>query len=192
LPHDCRRRSACCRCLFGVSACGTAHFATKAADVHLRPSEWLCARASVLVSLSCWKATFNSPRTFTAGRLWCRHYGPGEFFGELPNLLGTASGVSIQAVTKCGIARFDLQQLQKLIQDGSASKRTNTQQDDRKGDAGPALRESSTQSSCRRLRQCRSQYGPTNSKVSGWESHSESHAISTTSALVWRQAKPKV
>jgi thioredoxin reductase (NADPH) len=41
----------------------------------------------------------------------------GEFFGEIPILLGSANIVSVQAVSRCRLARFDRQQLQELIRD---------------------------------------------------------------------------
>ena len=44
----------------------------------------------------------------------------GEFFGEIPILLGTANLVSVQAVSRCRLARFDRQQLQELIRDSSS------------------------------------------------------------------------
>jgi thioredoxin reductase (NADPH) len=45
----------------------------------------------------------------------------GEFFGEIPILLGTADIVSVQALSRCRLARFDLQQLQELIRDSPSS-----------------------------------------------------------------------
>jgi thioredoxin reductase (NADPH) len=44
----------------------------------------------------------------------------GEFFGEIPILLGTANLVSVQAVSRCRLASFDRQQLQELIRDFSS------------------------------------------------------------------------
>ena len=41
----------------------------------------------------------------------------GDFFGEIPILLGTANLVSVQAISRCRLARFDRQQLQELIRD---------------------------------------------------------------------------
>ena len=44
----------------------------------------------------------------------------GEFFGEIPILLGTANLVSVHAISRCRLARFDRQQLQELIRDPSS------------------------------------------------------------------------
>jgi thioredoxin reductase (NADPH) len=44
----------------------------------------------------------------------------GEFFGEIPILLGTANIVSVQALSRCRLARFDRQQLQELIRTSSS------------------------------------------------------------------------
>ena len=45
----------------------------------------------------------------------------GEFFGEIPIFLGTTNIVSMQAVSRCRLARFDRQQLQELIRDTPSS-----------------------------------------------------------------------
>ena len=49
------------------------------------------------------------------------HFGPSDFFGELPNLLGMPSGISLRAADRCRVARFELQQLQELIRADSPS-----------------------------------------------------------------------
>jgi thioredoxin reductase (NADPH) len=44
----------------------------------------------------------------------------GDFFGELPLLLGLPSASSLKAKTACRVARFEAEQLQELIQTASA------------------------------------------------------------------------
>ncbi len=47
-------------------------------------------------------------------------YGPGEFFGEVPILLGVSSFASIRALELSRVVRFERQQLQELIRSSEA------------------------------------------------------------------------
>lgn len=92
------------------------HFATKAADVRLEIGDLLVhegERADFYVLLGGWVQGKKSIHGIQHDIV---RYGPGDFFGELPNLLGMPSGISIRAETECRIARFEIQQLQELIQ----------------------------------------------------------------------------
>ena len=93
------------------------HFATRAADVRLLAHEWLIHEgepssfyALLEGSVEMWK-DLNGKQELLLTR------GPNEFFGEMPLLLGSPSLVSIRAIERCRLARFDRQQLQELIRD---------------------------------------------------------------------------
>src|SRR6202034_1206604 len=45
----------------------------------------------------------------------------GDFSGEMPIFMGTASIVSVHAITKCRVARFERQQLQELVRDSPSA-----------------------------------------------------------------------
>jgi thioredoxin reductase (NADPH) len=78
-------------------------FAMKAADVRLRPGDWLVRdgeRSGFFVIL---EGRVQFTKDIHGREHTVQEHGPGEFFGELPNLLGTASGASIRAKTKCRI-----------------------------------------------------------------------------------------
>lgn len=90
-------------------------FAERAADVRLSAGEWLIREGElphffVLLegSLILKKDVNGKPKDF-------HEYKPGEFFGEVPILLGAPAFVSIKAKTNCRIARFERQQLHEMI-----------------------------------------------------------------------------
>ena len=93
--------------------------AQKAADVLLGEGEWLLREGErpwffVLLegSLQLEKEILGRATDLVA-------YKVGDFFGELPILLGVASIASLRAKTKSRVARFDAQQLQELIRNSS-------------------------------------------------------------------------
>jgi thioredoxin reductase (NADPH) len=97
------------------------HFAMTAADVRVRAGDWLVyegERSGFFVLL---EGRVQFTKDIHGQEYEIETYGPGEFFGEFPNLTGTFSAVSMRAVTKCRVARFELQQLQELIQESSPS-----------------------------------------------------------------------
>ncbi|MGC9198578.1 MAG: FAD-dependent oxidoreductase [Acidobacteriaceae bacterium] len=94
--------------------------ADRAADVRLQAEEWLIregemANFYVILEgdLQLVKDVLGQPREL-------RRYGVGEFFGEVPILLGGAALVSIQATTRARIAQFEPQVLFELIQSSAA------------------------------------------------------------------------
>ena len=93
--------------------------AQKAADVRLSPGDWLIREGEtssfyVILEgrLGLSKDVMGRVQEFTQFE-----YKGGDFFGEVPILLGTPSLVSLKAITECRIARFDRQQFQALIRD---------------------------------------------------------------------------
>jgi thioredoxin reductase (NADPH) len=89
----------------------------KAADLRLDANEWLIreGEAPSFFVLLEGRATLNKE---ILGRNQELHeYKPGEFFGEVPILLGSPAFASIQAKTTVRVARFDPQELQELIKE---------------------------------------------------------------------------
>ncbi len=91
----------------------------KAADVHLEPGEWLIREGElpwfyVLIEgrMTLWKEVLGEQREL-------HEYKPGEFFGEVPILLGAPAFASIRAKTAARVARFDRQELQELIRESA-------------------------------------------------------------------------
>jgi thioredoxin reductase (NADPH) len=94
--------------------------AERAADVRLQEGEWLIREGdtpSFFVSLSgqlqLVKNMLGRDKEITV-------YKPGEFFGEVPILLGAASFAAVRARTAARVARFDPQQLFALVQSSAA------------------------------------------------------------------------
>jgi thioredoxin reductase (NADPH) len=96
--------------------------ARKAADVHLEAGEWLIREGEpswfyLLVEghLKVTKDVFGSQQELVE-----YEYAVGDFFGELPLLLGTTSMVSLRADMPTRIARLDTQQFQHLMRGSKA------------------------------------------------------------------------
>ena len=90
--------------------------AAKAADVSLQPGEWLIREGEqpyffILLegSMELTKEVFGRPQHLT-------HYKVGEFFGEVPLILGAPAFASVVATLPSRVARFDSQQTFELIQ----------------------------------------------------------------------------
>jgi thioredoxin reductase (NADPH) len=95
--------------------------AQKAADVRLAPGEWLIREGEtpwffVILDgeLSMEKDILGRAQEITEYK-----YKSGDFFGEVPILLGSNSLVSLRALVPCRVARFDRQQFQELIRDSA-------------------------------------------------------------------------
>ena len=94
--------------------------AQKAADIRLEGGDWLMRegedpRFFVVLEglLQAVKDIVGQPRELDQVKA-------GDFFGEIPILLGTGNLVSVRAVSRCRLARFDRQQFQELIRDASS------------------------------------------------------------------------
>jgi CRP-like cAMP-binding protein len=101
-------------------------FAQKAADVRSAPAETIVyqgEQSKFYVILEGSAQVFKDIHgvlhplgKFTAG----------DFFGGLNCLMGISSGVAVIATTQCRVARFELQQLQELIQPSARSSEGRT------------------------------------------------------------------
>lgn len=92
--------------------------AQKAADVRLAPGEWLIREGETPWFYVVFEGKLKMVKDILGRQqsVLEYQYGAGDFFGEVPLLLGTLSLVSLQAVTACRAARFDQQQFRSLIQ----------------------------------------------------------------------------
>ena len=92
---------------------------SKAADVRLEKDEWLIREGElpwffVLLEgeMALYKDVMGREQEF-------HRYKPGEFFGEVPILLGAPSFASVRATTEARVVRFDRQQLHELISESA-------------------------------------------------------------------------
>jgi thioredoxin reductase (NADPH) len=95
--------------------------AQKAADIRLMQGEWLIREGEqpwffVLLEgkLQLVKEILGQEQDLDVA-----HYSRGDFFGEVPILLGSTSLVSIRAEVTSRVARFERQQFQELIQNSA-------------------------------------------------------------------------
>jgi len=99
-------------------------FARKAADVRVQPGEWLLREGEppyfgVLLEgrVMLVKDILGTLRDLPEYSLEV-----GEFYGELPLLMGVGSVVSLRAETPCRVARFERQHFQRLVQSSDAAR----------------------------------------------------------------------
>ena len=101
----------------GVEEQERRRLARRAADIHLEPGEWLIRegeepRFFVILEGELEAIKYIVGRSQVLGRS-----SVGDFSGETPIFMGVASIVSVRAITKCRVARFERQQLQELVRD---------------------------------------------------------------------------
>jgi thioredoxin reductase (NADPH) len=95
--------------------------AQRAADIRLAPGDWLIREGETpwfFVILEG-RLTMTKDILGRAQEILEYEYKGGDFFGEVPILLGTNALVSLRANTPCRAARFDRQQFQELIRDSA-------------------------------------------------------------------------
>ena len=100
--------------------------AQRAADIRLEPGEWLIREGEPPWFFVLLEGRLQMVKDVLGRQEDLNNYiyGPGEFFGEVPVLLGTMALVSLRAETACRVARFDRQQFQELIRDSAACSAT--------------------------------------------------------------------
>ena len=94
--------------------------AQKAADIHVEGGDWVIREGEDPRFFVVLEGLLQVVKDIVGQRRELEQLNAGEFFGEIPILLGTANIVSVQAVSRCRLARFDRQQLQELIRDSSS------------------------------------------------------------------------
>src|ERR1700734_1435509 len=105
----------------GVEEQERRRLARRAADIHLEPGEWLIREGEEPRFFVILEGKLEAVKDIVGQRQILGDSGPGEFSGETPIFMGTASIVSVRAVTKCRVARFERQQLQELVRDSPSA-----------------------------------------------------------------------
>src|ERR1700684_3176326 len=95
--------------------------ARRAADIQLQPGEWLIREGEEPRFFVILEGETEAVKDIVGQRQVLGRSATGDFSGETPIFMGTASIVSVRAVTKCRIARFERQQLQELVRDSPAA-----------------------------------------------------------------------
>jgi thioredoxin reductase (NADPH) len=96
-------------------------FAERAADVRMEADEWLIREGEVPYFYVLLEGRLQLLKDVLGKSTDLHEYKPGEFFGEVPILLGAPAFVSIQAKSKSRVARFDPQLLFELVQQSPSS-----------------------------------------------------------------------
>jgi thioredoxin reductase (NADPH) len=95
-------------------------FASRAADVRLEGGEWLIREGEVPYFFVLLEGRLQLLKDILGKSTDLHEYKPGEFFGEIPILLGAPAFVSVQAKSSVRVARFDAQLLFELVQTSAA------------------------------------------------------------------------
>jgi thioredoxin reductase (NADPH) len=95
--------------------------AQKAADIRVESGDWVIREGEEPRFFAVLEGSLQVVKDIVGQRREMEQMQAGEFFGEIPIFLGTGNLVSVQAKSRCRLARFDRQQLQELIRDSSAS-----------------------------------------------------------------------
>src|ERR1700677_4549660 len=105
----------------GVEEQERGRLARRAADIHLEPGEWLVREGEEPRFFVVLAGELEAIKDIIGQRRVLGRSVAGEFSGETPIFMGTANIVSVRAVTKCRVARFERQQLQELVRDSPSA-----------------------------------------------------------------------
>ena len=97
------------------------YFARKAADIRLEAGEMLVREGNISGFYVLLQGEMQLEKNILGVLRQLNRYSSGDYFGEVPILLGAPSLVSVRAETRCRVARFDRQQFQELIRDSAQS-----------------------------------------------------------------------
>jgi thioredoxin reductase (NADPH) len=95
-------------------------FAERAADVRLQPEEWLIREGEAPSFFVLLEGQVQVVKDILGRSQDVFEYKTGDFFGEVPILLGAPSFASVQARKRARLARFDAQQLFELVHTSAA------------------------------------------------------------------------
>jgi thioredoxin reductase (NADPH) len=104
----------------GLDESARQRLAQKAADIRAEGGDWVIREGEDPRFFAVLEGLLQVVKDIVGQHRELEQLNAGEFFGEIPILLGTANLVSVQAVSRCRLARFDRQQLQELIRDSSS------------------------------------------------------------------------
>jgi thioredoxin reductase (NADPH) len=105
----------------GVEEQERRRLARRAADISLEPGEWLIREGEEPRFFVILEGELEAIKDIVGQRQVLGRSAAGDFSGETPIFLGTPSIVSVRAVTKCRVARFERQQLQELVRDSPSA-----------------------------------------------------------------------
>jgi thioredoxin reductase (NADPH) len=105
----------------GLKEAECQRFAQKAADIRVEAGDWVIREGEDPRFFVVLEGLLQAVKDIVGQRRELDQVKAADFFGEIPILLGTANLVSIQALCRCRLARFDRQQLQELIRASTAS-----------------------------------------------------------------------
>jgi thioredoxin reductase (NADPH) len=94
--------------------------AERAADVRLQDGEWLIREGETPYFFIALEGHLQLTKNLLGRDQDITTYKPGEFFGEVPILLGAPAFASVRARGACRAARFDAQMLFELVQSSAA------------------------------------------------------------------------
>src|SRR5580698_6422062 len=97
----------------GVEEQERRRLARRAADIHLEPGEWLIREGEEPRFFVILEGELEAVKDIVGQRQALGVSLAGDFGGEMPIFMGTANIVSMRAITKCRVARFERQQLQE-------------------------------------------------------------------------------
>jgi thioredoxin reductase (NADPH) len=101
----------------GVEERERQRLARRAADIHLEPGEWLAREGEEPRFFVILDGELEAIKDIVGQRRVLGKSIAGMFSGETPIFMGTSNIVSVRAVTKSRVARFERQQLQELVRD---------------------------------------------------------------------------
>jgi thioredoxin reductase (NADPH) len=101
----------------GVEEQERRRLARRAADIHLEPGEWLIREGEEPRFFVTLEGELEAIKDIVGQRRSLGNSAAGTFSGETPIFMGTSNIVSVRAVTKSRVARFERQQLQELVRD---------------------------------------------------------------------------
>src|SRR6202453_272817 len=105
----------------GVEEQERGRLARRAADIHLEPGEWLIREGEEPRFFVILEGELEAIKDIVGQRQVIGRSFAGDFSGETRIFMGTASIVSVRAVTKCRVARFERQQLQEIVRDSPSA-----------------------------------------------------------------------
>jgi len=97
------------------------HFAARAADIHANAEEWIIHDGDLAYFWVVLSGEVEALRTVAGEQRRMTTFDPGEYFGEVPLMLGTAAFVGLRAVSPARLARFDPLDFHALITESEAA-----------------------------------------------------------------------
>jgi thioredoxin reductase (NADPH) len=93
----------------GLDESARQRLAQKAADIRAEGGDWVIRDGEDPRFFAVLECLLQVVKDIVGQHRELEQLNAGEFFGEIPILLGTANLVSVQAVSRCRLARFDRQ-----------------------------------------------------------------------------------